>query len=262
MDAKDKKLHELLQGLESVLVAYSGGVDSTYLLKKCLDTLGQDRVLAVTAVSESYPERERKEAVRLAEELGARHRLIHTSELAIEHFANNPRDRCYYCKKELFKNLIALAQKEGLAAVVDGANHDDISDYRPGSRATAELGVLSPLQQVGMTKDEIRSFSRTLGLPTWSKPAFACLASRFPYGEEITAEKLSQVAAVEEYLHERGFNQLRVRHHGSVARLEVEVSERHKALEEAQGIYAACKKAGFTYASLDLLGYRQGSMNE
>ncbi len=257
---KEKKLQEILEGLHSVLVARSGGVDSSYLLKIARDVLGADRVLAVTAVSEIHPRREIREALALAATLGVRHRVLEGS--VTEDVLRNSPDRCYYCKKELYTSLLRLAEEEGLQAVVDGANIDDLKDYRPGSKAIAELGIKTPLQEAGLSKEEIRHASRSLALPSWSKPALACLASRIPYGEKITPEKLQQVEQVEEFLLQLGFRQVRVRHHGSVARLELLGDDRQKALARAEQITAACRDAGFSYAALDLSGYRQGSMNE
>lgn len=259
---KGKKLEAILKDLEGAVIAFSGGVDSTYLLKKAVDVLGANRVLAVTAASETYPGRELDEAKKLACDIGARHRVIHTSELAIKNFSKNPPNRCYYCKKELFGTLTKIAREEDLVWVLDGSNFDDLKDHRPGSQAALELGVRSPLKEAGMTKNEIRKSSKLLGLSTWSKPAFACLSSRFPYGQEITAEKLGQVATAEDFLSELGFTQFRVRHHGSVARIEVLPAERKKALQHSEAICRAFREAGFKYAALDLLGYRQGSMNE
>ena len=259
---KEQKLEVILKSLGGVVVAFSGGVDSTYLLKKAMDVLGSDRVLAVTADSETYPKRELEEAKKLAKEMGATHLVIHTSELAIENFSSNPPDRCYYCKKELFGTLTAIAKGEGLTYVLDGSNYDDLKDHRPGSQAAAELGIRSPLKEAEMTKEDIRMCSKALNLPTWSKPAFACLSSRFPYGQEITKDKLKQVAAAEDCLRELGFTQVRVRHHGSVARIEVFPEERERVLQNADKIQQAFKKAGFKYSALDLMGYRQGSMNE
>jgi uncharacterized protein len=259
------KLETLSQRLAEtggLVVAYSGGVDSTLLLKVAHVALG-DRVLAVTARSETYPEHEVEEAIRLARELGIRLREIHTEELAREEFASNPPERCYFCKRELFGKLLEIAQAEGLAVVVDGANVDDVGDFRPGSRAAAELGVRSPLREAGLTKEEIRELSRELGLPTWDKPSFACLASRFPYGDRITREELVKVRAAEQVLRELGLRQFRVRHHGETARLEVEPEEiaRLAAPELRAHLVAELQRLGYLYVTLDLQGYRTGSMN-
>jgi uncharacterized protein len=226
-----------------------------------------DRLLAVTAVSETYPESERREAGRLARRLGLRHRFIRTSELGIPGFSSNPPDRCYHCKRELFGKLARLARvarREGFAALLDGQNADDTADYRPGARAAAELGVLSPLKAAGLTKREIRELSREMGLPTWKKPAQACLASRFPYGEAITVEKLGRVAAAEEFLRRLGLGQLRVRDHGRLARIEVPAQDiaRLAAPRTRSKVVARLKKLGYTWVALDLQGYRTGSMNE
>ena len=202
------------------VIGFSGGVDSALLFAVAAGVLG-DRALAVTATSETYPERELREAQALAAQLGGRHRVIVSEELDIPGFTQNPVDRCYHCKKELFGKLRAIADAEGIPAVVDGSNLDDRSDYRPGRQAMAELGVRSPLEEAGFTKADIRELSRELGLPTWDKPAFACLSSRFPYGTEITREKVSQVGRAEESLRELGLRVLRVRHHGDVARIEL-----------------------------------------
>lgn len=260
--AKEKKVAEILKELEKVLIAFSGGTDSTYLLKKSLDVLGRDNVLAVTAFSEIHLQKELAEAKMLASNMGAQHLVVSTSELTRENFTLNPRERCYFCKKELFGLLQDIACLEGFAQVIDGANFDDLQDYRPGSRAAAELGIKSPLQEAAMSKEDVRRASCLLGLSTWSKPAQPCLATRIPYGQKITKEKLRQVEAAENFLQGLGFIQARVRHHGSVARLEVLPEEQEKALARAAEIYIAFKKAGFTYAALDLSGYRQGSMNE
>lgn len=264
LSRRTEKLEGILGQLGSVVVAYSGGVDSTLLLKVCLDTLGTGNVLAVTASSETYPSQEMDAAVRTANHLGARHRLIETSELAIAGFADNPPDRCYYCKRELFAKLREIANEEGLSHVVDGTNYDDLSDHRPGRRAARELGVSSPLQEAGLTKSEIRTLSRQLELPTWAKPSFACLASRFPYGTHISGEDLVRVDQAEAFLRRLGFGQLRVRHHGSTARIEVAVDDipRLVAKETRESIVAHFQQLGYTYISVDLAGYRTGSMNE
>jgi uncharacterized protein len=260
---KHDRLKAVLGELGGVVIAYSGGVDSSLLLKAAVDVLGP-RALAVTATSPTYPAKEVEEAVRLARDLGARHRVIETDELAMESFAANPPERCYYCKTELFQKLIAIAREEGLPFVVDGANTDDVGDYRPGLRAGAELGVRSPLREAGLGKDEVRALSRELGLPTWDKPSFACLASRFPYGDRITADRLKQVAAAEQALRDLGFAQIRVRHHGDTARIEVDPTEFPAIIQpdHRARIVRAFRELGYVYVTLDLAGYRTGSMNE
>lgn len=264
LDRKKKKLEQTLKDLKSVLVAFSGGVDSTFLLKAALDTLGAEKVLAVTATSSTYPKSEFQEACRLAEELGARHLVIESEETEIAEFVQNPPNRCYYCKRELFGKLTRIAEQEGFAAVADGSNVDDQSDFRPGGRAAIELGIRSPLREAGLTKADIRELSRDLGLRTWDKPAFACLSSRFPYGTAISSEKLEQVDAAERFLREKGFRQIRVRHHDRTARIEVSPAEMNRFFDEAliREVVAALKRIGYTYVTLDLEGYRTGSMNE
>ena len=260
---KYDNLKTILAETGGLVVAYSGGVDSTLLLKAATEALG-DRALAVTATSETYPPQEFAEAKKLANEIGARQRVIHTSELEVEQFRNNPPERCYYCKRELFGKLLEIAREEGLAAVADGSNVDDLEDYRPGMKAAEELGVICPLRDAGLTKDEIREISKELGLPTWDKPSFACLASRFPYGDEITMEKLTQVAAAEQVLRGLGLGQLRVRHHGQTARIEVD-AEGFEAVIRSDNrarIVEELHKIGYLYVTLDLDGYRTGSMNE
>jgi len=263
LDLKFQTLKDNLKGLGSVAIAYSGGVDSTFLLKVAADVLGS-KVIAITAKSTTYPEREFKEAVKYIGDIGAKHIVIISEELEIEGFAKNPIDRCYFCKKELFSKVRKVADDNNINAVLDGSNADDVSDYRPGMKAANELKVISPLKDAGLTKDNIRELSKKLGLPTWNKPAFACLSSRFPYGNEITVEKLSMVERAEQFLMDLGFRQIRVRHHGDIARVEVNVEERNKFfdVEIMDKVGNELKNIGFKYVTLDLLGYRTGSMNE
>jgi len=262
--AKLARLKAELKALKSVLVAFSGGVDSSFLLKVAHDTLGAGKVLAVTARSSTYPQRELDNAITVARLIGARHMVIDSEELEIEGFSKNPVNRCYYCKGELFGKLTQVAAKEGLLAVLDGANADDARDHRPGSVAAVERGVRSPLKECGVTKKEIRALSLEMGLTTWNKPAFACLASRFPYGDEITREKLGMVEQAEYFLRDMDFAQLRVRNHGGVARIELAPDEMARAVEPdtARKIHDRLKEIGFKYVALDLIGYRTGSMNE
>ena len=258
---KREHLERILTDLESAVVAFSGGVDSSLLLAIAVKVLGA-RALAVTATSETYPERELLEARSLAGQLGVRHREVVSEELDIPEFKDNPRNRCYYCKKELFGKLRAIAAEEGLLHVLDGTNIDDRSDHRPGRQAAEELGVRSPLEEAGFTKADIRALSRCLDLPSWDKPAFACLSSRFPYGTAITSERVSQVGRAEEALRELGFRVLRVRYHDNVERLELgpeEFALATGALREQ--VVKIVSGSGFTYVAVDLQGYRSGSMN-
>ena len=262
-DVKLERLRALLRETRGAVVAFSAGVDSTFLLKVAHEELGE-RVVAATVRSHAFPKRELDEAMAFCRAEGVRHEILDIDELDIPGFAENPPDRCYLCKKALFERLLAFAGDNGLASVLEGSNVDDDGDYRPGRRAIRELGISSPLREVGLTKDEIRALSRQIGLPTADKPSFACLASRFPYGERITAAGLERVGKAEQWLLDAGLGltQLRVRSHGDMARIEVPPDAIPRLAARADEIAAALKGLGFAYVALDLRGYRTGSMNE
>ncbi|WP_408070560.1 ATP-dependent sacrificial sulfur transferase LarE [Butyrivibrio sp. JL13D10] len=262
-DEKYLRLQSTLREYGSVAVAFSGGVDSTFLLKVAKDVL-DDKVIAITARSVSFPEREHKESEVFCHENGIRQIIVDVDQMSIPGFKNNPPDRCYLCKKVIFETIISEAKKNGISVVAEGSNADDVTDYRPGLKAIEELKVKSPLKDSELTKNEIRILSKKLGLPTWSKPSFACLATRFVYGEEITSEKIKMAGAAEELLFDLGFSQARCRVHGNMARIEILSEEFNKILESAtrEKIYNTIKGLGFSYVALDLKGYRTGSMNE
>jgi len=257
------RLQSVLNGLGSVLIAYSGGVDSTFLCKVAFETLG-DKAVAVTARSSTYPTRELEAARSIAKQIGIRHLEIESEELEIPGFAQNDRNRCFYCKQELFSKLAGLATELDLKVVLEGSNLDDNADYRPGLKAAEALGIISPLRQAGFDKQLIREISRDLNLSTWDKPSFACLSSRFPYGESINPEKLRQVEQAEQFLFDRGFTQVRVRHHGDIARIELLPAEFSRLIDPqfSEAISNHFRKLGFLYTTADLTGYRTGSLNE
>lgn len=260
---KKQRLEEYLKGLGSVAVAFSSGVDSTFLLQVAHNVLG-DRALAVTARSCSFPVRELNEAKAFCEAQGIEHIIVESEELSIEGFSQNPKNRCYLCKKELFTKIKNIAAERGISFVAEGSNTDDNGDYRPGLIAVAELEVRSPLRETEFSKAEIRQLSKEMGLPTWDKQSFACLSSRFVYGETITEEKLSMVDKAEQRLLDLGFHQVRVRIHGNIARIEIDRSEFEKIIQPdiAENLNSYLRELGFLYVTLDLGGYQMGSMNK
>jgi uncharacterized protein len=263
LEEKGRRLQDILLGYRSVLIAFSGGVDSAYLAIAAAQALGP-RALAVTADSPSYPDAHRRLALSIANDFGFAHEMIHTDELERPEYRANPANRCYYCKDTLYSHLAAVAAERGLAVVVDGNNADDRGDYRPGRQAAREHGVRSPLDEADLTKDDIRELARDAGLESWNEPASACLSSRIPYGNEVSDEKLRQIEQAETVLRDLGFRVFRVRHHDTVARLEIARSEMARALDPAINtqIVTALKALGYQYVSLDLQGYRLGSLNE
>ncbi len=261
MNSKYEVLKDYIKGLKSVAVAFSGGVDSTLLLKAAHDALG-DKAIAVTARSCSFPERELNEAKAFCEKEGIKHIIVESEELNIEGFSQNPKNRCYLCKTELFRKMRKTVSAMGIQNIAEGSNTDDNGDYRPGLIAVEEQNIRSPLRFAGLNKAEIRELSRELGLNTWNKQSFACLSSRFAYGETITEEKLGMVDKAEQLLIDLGFSQVRVRIHDKLARIEIKKEEFQKLIEVSDEVHSYLKELGFTYVSMDLGGYRTGSMNE
>jgi uncharacterized protein len=261
--ARERRLHDLLASFDSVIVAFSGGVDSAYLAWAATQVLGP-AALCITADSPSYPDHHRQLALRVAREFGLHHEFVRTSEMDRPGYRANPVDRCYHCKHELYTVLTDLAQARGVTAIVDGSNADDRSDYRPGRRAAREFGVRSPLDDADLTKADIRELSRAAGLPTWDEPASACLSSRIPYHSEVTNEKLQMIERAERALRDLGFRVCRVRHHDSLARLEFGRDEMDRAFEPdvRERIVAALRAIGYQHVAVDLQGYRMGSLNE
>src|SRR5919199_297178 len=261
LEKRIEELEAVVAPHGSALVAFSGGVDSSLALAVTVRALPKGRVLAVTSNNETYLPSELEGAKGLARFLGVEHLVVNTRELENPNYAKNPSNRCYFCKSTLYSDLAKVAEEKGNAGGVEGGTKDDEGDSRPGRKAAKELGVVSPLSAAGMGKAEVREIAKHLGLPTWDKPALACLSSRFPYGQEITAEKLAQVARAEEFMRRQGYKQVRVRHHGEIARLEVGPDELERAFKDREKISAELRAAGFLYVTLDLAGYQPGSLN-
>jgi uncharacterized protein len=261
LSTKYARLREILHKMENVVVAYSGGVDSTFLLRVACDVLGP-KAIGVMGISETVPADQIVEARRMAEDMGASFLTVNTEEFHKEEFVSNPHNRCFHCKNELFTKLWQVARESGISYVVDGCNADDQGDYRPGMQAGRQLNVSSPLLEAGMTKEDIRNMSRELGLPTWNMPASPCLSSRFPYGTRITIDGLTKVEKAEKYLKTLGFSQVRARYHENILRIEVNRENMGKLLELSGEVVGYMKSIGFTFVTLDLAGYRMGSANE
>lgn len=263
IEQKFARLRDILKEMQHVIVAYSGGVDSAFLLKVAVDVLGND-AYGVLAVSPTYPSREYDKAKDLANKIGAKLRIINTREIENEDFVNNPVNRCYFCKSELFNEITRIAKKENLKNMVDGSNYDDLGDHRPGKKALQELNVRSPLQEAKLTKNEIRELSKRFGLPTWNKEELACLSSRFPYGEKIEIDKLRMVDQAENFLRDLGFRNIRARHQGKTMKIEVAPQDIKRFFDDdiRQKVISEIKNIGYTYVTVDLEGYRRGSLNE